>query len=123
METSVYSRITSYMDTMNYVNDKTHLGKATKFDNPVLQTALKAFNAFPASEEGGRLDTKVKILNQALRDLGYGPLTEGFSILKDGTAANAGYNQKEAAKNRQRNLGALDPADYPAALLPIGYLP
>ena len=118
MESAVYSNIVSYMDTMNYANFQSNRGTQTiDFRNNVLQSALHEFNAYPASEEGGSLENKIKILDNALHQLGYNSLDETWHADRRGNSTDGGYNMATARENRFTNFSNLNQNDYPNAIL------
>jgi hypothetical protein len=116
MERETYGRITQYMADMNYDQTPERKGKVTDLENPVLQAALVAFNAFVADEEENeeKMGDKIKVLNDALIELGYGQRLEWAPEKKD---VADGYDKNEAARNRTDNFKGLKKSDYPRAIL------
>jgi hypothetical protein len=81
---------------------------------------LKTFNATPAYVPVGvpdnkALGEKILVLNQALKEMGFGPNLLVWADPKVDTKSTNGYDlssNKTAANNRATFLAGLDPAKY-----------
>jgi hypothetical protein len=106
--------------------EKEVFAKMKAFSNPAnrqetsiatLKWTLDQFNGFHAKFGDANFAAKIEILNQGLKDLGYGGINMGYEEGVDN------YDKDRAASNRADSLNKLHPNDYVGTILPQGAAP
>jgi hypothetical protein len=101
MESQIYVQIQNYLANQNfYVSGRANQSAVISFAN--IKAILEAFNSIEENTGTG-FTKKLGVLNDFLR-------THNLPRINS-------YNCQGAAQNRTKNLGGLDPANYPAAIL------
>ena len=106
MEKEVFTKLKSFSNPANHQESSVD----------TIAFTLKTFNATHADLRSGNLTTKIAILNDALKYLGY----QGIDMTY---AKKNAYFREVAEKNRGDALNNLKPSDYIGTILPSGTAP